>query len=205
MTITESERAIGDSNGEREDGRSRIVAHALRLFLENGYADVSMQQIAAAAGLRKASIYHHFKDKNALFNEIVLIEMRRTRAVLQEIADEERDLRSTLETVATAYLSSIRSDLIRLMADYRRHVPESEHEQVHAELFAFAGLFERIFARAATEGAAIAIPPRYAGAFYMQMMMALLFQMNGELGLAMEPAAGGRMVTSALLDGILRR
>lgn len=189
----------------REDGRARIIAQAHRLFLENGYADVSMQQIADAAGLRKASIYHHFKDKNALFNEIVITEMRRTLDALERVAAEERTFRATLEAVATNYLRSVRSDVYRLMSDYRRHVPESEHEQLHGELTRFAALFQQIFGRAEQEGARLTISPQFAGAFYLQMTFSLLFQLNGEIGLEISPEEGARMITAALLDGILQR
>jgi AcrR family transcriptional regulator len=164
-----------------------------------------MQQIADAAGLRKASIYYHFRDKNALFTEIVLIEMRRIRGTLQAIADEGRSVRPTLEAIATEYLATIRSDVVRLVADYRQHVPETHHEEVHAELFRLAGLFQQIFADAVTHGVALSVDPRFAGVFYMQMMMALLFHVNGQLGVEIEPAEGATLVTSALLDGILRR
>lgn len=205
MVISERDSTLQSADDHREDGRARIIAQARRLFLENGYADVSMQQIADAAGLRKASIYHHFRDKNALFTEVVVGEMRRMLDTLEEVASEGRPLRATLEAVATAYLRSVRADVYRLMGDYRRHVPEPDHEQIHAELMRFAALFQRIFGRAAEEGQRLTIPPHFAGAFYLQMTFSLLFQLNGEWGLEMEPEDGARMITSALLDGILRR
>lgn len=47
--------------------RDRLVAQARRLFAENGYAAVSVDEVAAAAGLTKGAVYYQFKDKTDLF------------------------------------------------------------------------------------------------------------------------------------------
>jgi len=46
--------------------RDAIVARAIKLMLIGGYDDTSMDQIATACGIRKASLYHHFPKKDAL-------------------------------------------------------------------------------------------------------------------------------------------
>jgi len=46
--------------------REEIIQRAIRLFLVGGYDDTSMAQLAAACGIRKASLYHHFPSKDAL-------------------------------------------------------------------------------------------------------------------------------------------
>ena len=40
-------------------------------FLANGYAATSMDKVAAAAGVSKATVYSHFQDKAGLFSAIV--------------------------------------------------------------------------------------------------------------------------------------
>jgi TetR/AcrR family transcriptional regulator, regulator of autoinduction and epiphytic fitness len=39
-------------------------------FLKHGYAATSVDRIAAAAGVSKATIYNHFQDKQALFGKL---------------------------------------------------------------------------------------------------------------------------------------
>lgn len=193
------------SNTDAASGRGRVVAHARRLFLEFGYASVSMQQIADAAELRKATLYHHFRDKNALFAAVVLAEVRRSHDALAEIAERGLDLRSALHAMALAYFEGARTDFLRLVEDYRRHIPESEHAEMHAELLRLVQLFEALFNRAAAQGDAVAIPPRIAGAFFFEMLGALLFRFDEGLGLQLPPDEAAALVTSALLDGILTR
>ncbi len=49
------------------DRRTRIIETSTELFLEKGFAGTSMSAIAKACGITKASLYHHFDGKDALF------------------------------------------------------------------------------------------------------------------------------------------
>lgn len=51
--------------------RNAIVTAAVRLFLASGFGAVSMDQIAAEAGVSKQTVYSHFGTKDGLFEEIV--------------------------------------------------------------------------------------------------------------------------------------
>lgn len=49
--------------------RAAILEAAEALFLQHGFEGVSMDQIAAAAGVSKLTVYSHFGDKDTLFTE----------------------------------------------------------------------------------------------------------------------------------------
>lgn len=51
--------------------RDAIVHKALNLFSEKGYDGVSMRDIAAAVGIKAASLYNHFKSKEDIFDGIM--------------------------------------------------------------------------------------------------------------------------------------
>lgn len=51
--------------------RSQILDVAWKLFEENDYDDVTMQQIVDTLDISKESVYYHFKDKEVLFEEII--------------------------------------------------------------------------------------------------------------------------------------
>jgi TetR/AcrR family transcriptional regulator len=55
----------------RAESVARILAAAERLFSESGFEAVSMNNIASAAGVSKANIFHHFASKQALYIEVV--------------------------------------------------------------------------------------------------------------------------------------
>src|ERR1043165_2674119 len=48
-----------------------ILEGAMREFLAHGDAATSMDRVAAAAGVSKATVYSHFRDKEGLFNALV--------------------------------------------------------------------------------------------------------------------------------------
>ena len=52
---------------ESTANRERLVSAARALFAERGYAAVSVDEIAARAGLTKGAVYYQFKDKRDLF------------------------------------------------------------------------------------------------------------------------------------------
>ncbi|QTH21180.1 TetR family transcriptional regulator [Rhizorhabdus wittichii] len=56
--------------GQAAATRAGIVAAAKRLFQAQGYADTPIDEIVAEAGVTRGALYHHFKDKGALFREV---------------------------------------------------------------------------------------------------------------------------------------
>ena len=56
----------------KQETRARIVESAHHLFNRRGFADVSIDEIMAEAGLTRGGFYNHFKAKEDLFVETLL-------------------------------------------------------------------------------------------------------------------------------------
>jgi TetR/AcrR family transcriptional regulator, transcriptional repressor for nem operon len=56
----------------KQETRTRIIKSARRLFNRNGFADVTIDQIMAEAGLTHGGFYKHFSAKEDLYNVAVL-------------------------------------------------------------------------------------------------------------------------------------
>jgi len=54
----------------REKTRGAILEAAERAFSDEGFAGVTVDAIAAAAGVAKGAVYHHFPSKEALFEAV---------------------------------------------------------------------------------------------------------------------------------------
>jgi AcrR family transcriptional regulator len=52
---------------QSEQTRQRILAAAISIFTRKGFYGTSIARLAHTAGLTKGALYHHFKDKEALF------------------------------------------------------------------------------------------------------------------------------------------
>lgn len=59
-----------NSREESERTAARVLAAAAELFAAEGFAAVSLDRVAAAAGVTRGAIYHHFADKRGLFDAV---------------------------------------------------------------------------------------------------------------------------------------
>jgi TetR/AcrR family transcriptional regulator, transcriptional repressor for nem operon len=56
----------------KQQTRERIVRSARRLFSRKGFAEVTIDEIMAEAGLTRGGFYRHFSTKEALYSEAIL-------------------------------------------------------------------------------------------------------------------------------------
>ena len=111
-------------------GRDRILREARALFTAQGYATVSMQQIADAAVVNKATLYHHFRDKEDLFVAVMAEEFARTTSEVAAAIARGGTLREQLRRVAGHVFASLQSDFGRLVADLHEHVSERRRSEL---------------------------------------------------------------------------
>ena len=94
---------------QKED-RSRTTKAALvqtgrRLFAEHGYAAVSAEEIAAAAGVTRGALYHQFGDKRGLF-VAVLEEVERENLAAIEGLPDAPDIMTRLVAALARFLDT---------------------------------------------------------------------------------------------------
>ena len=90
--------------------RAAIFAAAKRLFPLHGFDGVSMDQIAAEAGVSKLTVYSHFKDKDALFGETVRAKCEEQLPESLFLADLKGPLRKQLRSIAEGFFALITSE-----------------------------------------------------------------------------------------------
>ena len=54
-----------------KDTKERILATALDMFSQNGYAGTNIRELTASLGLVKSSMYRHFKSKEEIWNTLL--------------------------------------------------------------------------------------------------------------------------------------
>lgn len=119
--------------GTAHSRRDAIVAQARDLFLDRGYAAVSMQQIADAVGVNKATLYHHFRDKDDLFLAVIDREMTWAAEQIAAAVARGTTIREQLEHVARTFLEMSRRDFRVLFHSLKVEVEPERREAFFAE------------------------------------------------------------------------
>ncbi|WP_433675272.1 TetR/AcrR family transcriptional regulator [Microbacterium gorillae] len=99
------------SGTSRRDG---IIDAATSLLLSHGYSGTSMQAFAAAAGIAKGTLFHHYATKD----ELVRAVLQRSAEMVDSLTDDDREVRGSdrLRTLPTQWraVCSEASDLVGL-------------------------------------------------------------------------------------------
>jgi len=86
------------NQGRKQDSREKLLVAATTLFCRDGYALVSIEQIAVEAGVSRVTFYRHFTAKSALALE--LFERAAEQSAPRMLAIGGRDWRDRATVVA---------------------------------------------------------------------------------------------------------
>ncbi len=94
---------VGRPKG-RTGTKEKIMDTAIDLFSNRGYEAVSMQDIADAVGIRKSSIYNHFKSKDQILQSILSYFNQELSQSDMKRQGEEKIIETYLNTLGPAGL-----------------------------------------------------------------------------------------------------
>ncbi|MEH2509838.1 AcrR family transcriptional regulator [Nitrobacteraceae bacterium AZCC 1564] len=118
-----SKRARGAS-----ERREAIVAAALEEFTARGFAATRLDDVAKRAGVAKGTIYLHFKDKEALFQELVRTALVPLIARLSNPPTMGGSVRGMMEgfadMLAREVVGTKRGEIVRLIISEGTRFPE---------------------------------------------------------------------------------
>jgi AcrR family transcriptional regulator len=103
------------------DAHNRVLEAALELFVERGIEPTSMDAIAAASGVSKATIYNHWPEgKEPLLMEVVL----QLSGATAEVVDEDT--------------GNLLADLARVLADRPKQYRPAEMDRLMPQMIAYS-------------------------------------------------------------------
>jgi AcrR family transcriptional regulator len=121
---------------EPSDMLARIIEEATCLFVARGYRGIAMREIAEAAGISKAGLYYHFKDKEELFLAILTANLETVAQIVQATCGEDASARQRVTHMLQA--------LLTLPPNQRAIIRLANQEMVHisqAARSAFEGIY----------------------------------------------------------------
>lgn len=114
------------------DQRGLIQAHAAALFARGGYPGTSMNQVAQACGLSKATLYHYYRDKYALLVSIAEGHVERLQGIVREAlagpATPEQRLRALIARLVQEYAHA--QDAHRVLTEDVKFLQPADRERV---------------------------------------------------------------------------
>lgn len=131
------------------DTRSTILSMAKDLFVKQGYTATSMRQVAEAVGIGKATIYHHFADKQAILMTLVEEVVAMMHSSMAAIAAES-DPRGRFRVAAMESLRFL-FEAADLMQIARREVPGAR-QQLVGNFITFYGEYHKLLKEALVKG-----------------------------------------------------
>ena len=86
--------------------KQEILEHALSLFMTKGYEGASMSDLAAATGIKKASLYAHYSGKEEIFSAVFTGVVEEYRETIQSLTlkREDESALTRLERMFRAFL-----------------------------------------------------------------------------------------------------
>jgi AcrR family transcriptional regulator len=121
---------MGDAATIVRTGRKfdQVLAGARQVFMADGFEGASVDDIARAAGVSKATLYSYFPDKRLLFMEVATVECNQMADRALMMIDETNPPREVLTVAATHLTSFLLSDFaqqcFRICVAERDRFPE---------------------------------------------------------------------------------
>lgn len=139
--------------------RERIAKTAAHLFMTYGYEVVSMQQVAEASNVTKASVYYYFKDKATLFTTAVSSMFQRITARVEELLNSSKGLESRLYEVTLEHLKRPHVDFETLLQEASSSLTEDHIREIRNSEKDIHKALENIFKQAMENGEIVTTSP----------------------------------------------
>lgn len=140
---------------QRDLTRRRIKDAARNLFYEQHYDSTTMDEISAAAGLRRSTLYLHYKDKAEILSEVIADYVPKAREVLSTLpgpGPSTSKIEKWIKKVAK-FVAKERAPLSIILELRRDRAYVGALEDLTSQLLTSLGENNPLFAAAAQESA----------------------------------------------------
>jgi AcrR family transcriptional regulator len=136
--------------------REAILAAALDEFSQQGFAAARLDDVAKRAGVAKGTIYLYFRDKEALFQELIRSMLTPVVGTIEAMGQADIPIGMLADRIVDVFVREVyetrRKDVIRLMISEGRrfpHIAEFYYREVLSRIIA---AMRALLARAAARG-----------------------------------------------------
>ncbi|MFT8363435.1 MAG: TetR/AcrR family transcriptional regulator [Sporolactobacillus sp.] len=151
--------------------KSVILKAATQLFLNQGYQNVSIDQVASSVKMTKATVYYYFQSKAELFKVSMVEMMQRINIQMNRILDADQPLRERLTTIAEVHLkATVSLNMNSLTRESRNELSEQQQEAIRRAEQTMYDSIESALRRASESGEIPPINHLFAAYTYIHLL-----------------------------------
>lgn len=157
--------------------RREIVAAAARLFLDKGFQETSLREIAQAAGMGKSSLYDYFTTKDEILVFVIVEQTLLLTEQAQAIARLNLPPGERLKQMMARHLEFFQANksmLTRLTAEAQRLRPESQRA-IQEKRYAYQDLVAAVIQEGITQGCFRAVNPLLSARLLINSLVSVLY------------------------------
>lgn len=162
---------------EQAKRRREIFNAAVNIFLEKGFQETSMQEIAEVAGMGKSTLYDYFKTKDEILVFVFVEELNKLTFRAKKIASQnlpaERRLRQILE-MHLSYLVENKDLFLRLSMEVQR-ISLGSQKRIQAGRYVYQDLLREIIEEGICEGTFRKVEPLLAARLLMNTLLPVIY------------------------------
>ncbi|WP_218309221.1 TetR/AcrR family transcriptional regulator [Alteromonas antoniana] len=188
--------SVSRAGRPKSEAKRRQILHAAsELFLNEGFANTSMDKVAKASGVSKQTVYSHFESKDSLYTAAIenkCLAYQLDPARLSQHNGCQLPLEDCLQTIGVQFVKLFHDE--EVIAMYRVVIAEANNNPHVAELFynagpkasiyVLAGMFETFSNNRLSHADALALAIDYfsllKGEFHIRTLFGLASPLSGE-------------------------
>ena len=173
--LTVSRPGVGrPTRAQQEQRHEELLNVALDIFLERGFEQATMEEIAIQVGMSKRTVYARYEDKGTLFKAAVRRAIERytvPREALEAVATD--DLEETLAAIARLRIANVATPvatkLQRILSAQSYRFPELFHAAFEEGAGPTIGFLTDLFERFSKEGEINVTEPQRAATAFLSL------------------------------------
>lgn len=160
---------MSDEQIKRKPGRPKgtgsiqtmqqILRTAAYLFMDQGFEKVSLEGVAQACGITKASVYYYFNNKSILFTECLQFVLKMAHDQTAMLVHNEGSLKERLLQVAERHMNNAHVEFETMMREASTGLSEEQIASIRTSESAIHELVSSVFKKAMDEGEIVQSDP----------------------------------------------
>ena len=162
---------------EQQRRRKEIFDASVHLFLEKGFTETSMREIAKAAGVGKSTLYDYYKSKDEImvsyFEEEIKVITVRAEEIIQGNSTIAEKLRKVMR-MHLGYLVDSRHTFLKLSLEAQRLSADSQ-EQIQLHRHAYQDMLRELIEEGIRRGEFRPVNPLFAARSIFSLLSIAVF------------------------------